>query len=51
VTWDDVTVFANGRPITGLSLFLAREGFGVKLVCPDRKFAVGETVTVRIDPA
>ncbi|WP_136716768.1 hypothetical protein [Halorientalis salina] len=51
VTWDDVTVFADDRPITGLSLFLAREGFGVKLVCPDREFAVGETVTVRIDPA
>ncbi|MFD1587954.1 hypothetical protein ACFR9U_13285 [Halorientalis brevis] len=51
VAWDDVTVRANGRPITGLSLFLAREAFGVKLVCPEQSFAVGEDVTVSIDSA
>ncbi|MFD1565628.1 hypothetical protein ACFR99_19045 [Haloarchaeobius amylolyticus] len=49
ITWDDVTVTANGEPITGLSLFCARDGdFGAKLICPDRSFAVGERVRVRV---
>ncbi|NHN48330.1 hypothetical protein G9464_12080 [Halostella sp. JP-L12] len=49
VTWDDVTVLANGEPITGLSLFLARDaGFGAKLICPDASFPEGERVTVAI---
>lgn len=51
VAWDDVTVLANDRPITGLSLFLAREPVGVKLVCPDQPFEVGEDVTVTIERA
>ena len=49
VAWDDVTVTANGEPITGLSLFCARDGdFGAKLICPDRRFEVGADVRVRV---
>ncbi|WP_323191495.1 hypothetical protein [Halostella sp. PRR32] len=49
VDWGDVTVVANGDPITGLSLFLARDGdFGAKLVCPNAVFHEGERVTVEI---
>jgi len=48
VAWDDVTVLANGRAITGLSFFFAREALGAKLVCPDAEFAVGERVEVRL---
>jgi hypothetical protein len=48
-TWDDVTVVANGDPVVGLSLFVARDaGFGAKLVCPDHAFEVGERVAVRL---
>jgi hypothetical protein len=50
VTWDSLTVRANGRVVTGLSLFLARDAdFGVKVVCPDVEFAVGERVRVEIE--
>ncbi len=49
IAWDDVTVTANGAPITGLSLFCARDGeFGAKLICPERSFARGEWVRVRV---
>ncbi|MGQ3412467.1 hypothetical protein ACT4ML_09420 [Natrinema sp. LN54] len=49
IAWDEVTVTANGEPITGLSLFCARDGdFGAKLICPDRSFERGERVRVRI---
>lgn len=49
VEWDVRQVRANGEPITGISLFLARDdGFGVKLVCPDATFEVGEDVTVEL---
>lgn len=49
VSWDDVTVLANGEPVTGLSLFLARDAtFGAKLVDWEGEFAVGERVTVEI---
>ena len=49
VTWDEMTVLANGRPITGLSLFCARDaGFGVKLICPDETFEIDDRVTVEI---
>ncbi|WP_375335553.1 hypothetical protein [Halorussus sp. MSC15.2] len=48
IPWDDVTVFANGTPITGLSLFVAREALGAKLVCPDAEFEVGEAVEVEV---
>ena len=49
VTWADVTVRANGTPITGLSLFFAREALGAKLVCPDATFEVGERVEVTVE--
>ena len=50
VTWDDLTVCVNDRPITGLSLFLARDAdFGAKLICPGECFAVGESVRVTIE--
>ncbi|QLG50586.1 hypothetical protein [Natrinema halophilum] len=49
VAWDDVTVTANDEPITGLSLFCARDGdFGAKLICPDRSFETGERIRVRV---
>ena len=48
VTWDDVEVRANGTPITGVSLFLSRDEFGAKLVCPDHDFAVDERVEVTV---
>jgi len=49
VAWGDVTVRANGDPITGLALFCARDQFGVKLVGEGVDLAVGEDVTVTID--
>jgi len=48
VAWDDVTVFANGDPVTGLALFCARDQFGVKLVGEGVDLAIGESVTVEI---
>ncbi|WP_134668707.1 hypothetical protein [Halorussus marinus] len=49
VAWDDVTVLANGTPITGVSLFCSRRAsFGAKLVCPDADFEVGERVAVTV---
>jgi hypothetical protein len=49
VEWDPVDILANGERVTGLSLFAARgDRFGVKVVCPDREFAVGESVTVEV---
>ena len=48
VTWDGVTVRADGVQITGLSLFCGRESLGVKLVHPDHGFAVGDAVTVSL---
>ncbi|WP_455449808.1 hypothetical protein [Natrinema thermotolerans] len=49
IAWDDLTVTANGEPITGVSLFCARDGaFGAKLICPDRRFEVGTDVRVRV---
>jgi hypothetical protein len=49
VTWDDVTVLVDGEPVTGLSLFLARdEGFGAKLVDRDGGFQGGDRVAVDV---
>ncbi|GAB6879919.1 hypothetical protein JCM17823_21930 [Halorubrum gandharaense] len=48
IAWDDVDVLANGERVTGLSLFASRDRLGVKLVCPDSEFAVGETVIVAV---
>jgi hypothetical protein len=49
VAWDDLTVRANGTPITGISLFFAWEALGAKLVCPEMDFEVGEAVEVAIE--
>lgn len=50
--WDSVDVFANGDRVVGLSLFAARDAYyGAKVVCPDREFAIGETVTVEVEPS
>jgi len=44
VAWDPIDVLANGERVVGLSLFAARDdGFGAKIVCPDRRFDLGET--------
>jgi hypothetical protein len=49
VTWDDVTLCANGRPVTGLSLFVARDAaFGAKIVWPDHHLAVGDPVDLSV---
>jgi hypothetical protein len=49
IAWDDLTVLANGGPVTGLSFFFAREALGAKLVCPERDIEVGERVEVEIE--
>ena len=49
VAWRDIDVLANGERITGMSLFTALDPeFGAKLVCPDRRFAVGDEVRVTV---
>jgi hypothetical protein len=49
VAWDDVTVTANGDPVTGIALFCARDRFGIKLVGEGVDLAVGERVTVDVE--
>ncbi|WP_276273547.1 hypothetical protein [Haloarcula litorea] len=49
VAWGDVTVRANGDPVTGLALFCSRDDAGVKVVGEAVDLAVGETVTVAIE--
>jgi hypothetical protein len=51
VTWNDLEILANDAPVAGLSLFCARDSFGVKLVCPDREFAVDEQVRIALRPS
>lgn len=52
IVWHPVSVSANDRPITGLSLFCGQDpGFGAKLVCPETGFEPGERVTVSIRSA
>lgn len=52
VEWVPVDVLANGERVVGLSLFAARgDRFGVKVVCPDATFEVGESVTVEVVPS
>ncbi len=51
IRWNGLSVLANDAPITGLSLFCARDAFGAKLVCPGREFAVGERVQVELRPS
>ncbi len=49
VTWDDITLHANGEPVTGLALFCARDDAGVKLVGEGVDLAVGDPVTVTVE--
>lgn len=48
VDWRDVTVRANGRDVLGLSLFAGRDTLGVKVVCPDHDFTVGDDVRLTV---
>ena len=49
VRWDAVSLAANGRPVTGLSLFVARdEAVGAKVVCPDHGFTPGDRVDLSV---
>lgn len=49
VTWRDCVVRANGRQVTGIALFCARDRFGIKLVGESVSLDVGESVTVSVD--
>jgi hypothetical protein len=49
VVWDDLTVLANGEPVTGIALFCDRERVGVKLVDRSTVPAVGDDVRVTIE--
>jgi hypothetical protein len=49
VVWDDLTVLANGEPVTGVALFCGRERFGAKLVDRSGTPAVGDDVRVTIE--
>ncbi|MFO8115582.1 MAG: hypothetical protein R6U01_09550 [Halorubrum sp.] len=52
LAWDPVDVLANGERVVGLSLFAARDaGYGAKVVCPDREFAIGESVSLDVVPS
>ena len=51
VAWDDLTVRANGEPITGIALFCGRERFGAKLVGEGIDLAVSDEVQVTIERA
>lgn len=48
VAWNDVTVLANGEPITGISLYAGLESVGAKLVHPGHGWMVGDEIEVRI---
>ena len=48
VTWDDVTVRANGDPVRGIALAPGRARLGVKLVGEGVDFGVGTEVTVEL---
>ncbi|WP_459194470.1 hypothetical protein [Halosimplex sp. J119] len=51
VAWSDVTVRANGDPITGIALALSRDRAGAKLVGESVDLPVGTSVTVRVETA
>ncbi len=51
VTWDEFDVLANGERVTGLSLFVARDDPGVKVVCPGHRFVLGDRVEVGFRPS
>ncbi|MFC7140257.1 hypothetical protein ACFQMA_10495 [Halosimplex aquaticum] len=49
IAWSDVTVLANGEPITGLALAFGRDRAGVKLVGESIDLPVGTDVTVSVE--
>jgi hypothetical protein len=49
VTWGDCTVWANGKPITGVALFCGRDRFGIKLVGRELDLSVGDAVDVTVE--
>lgn len=51
VTWDEVTVRANGAPVRGIACYADHENSGVKLVGRDVDLAVGAEVDVEFDTA
>lgn len=51
VRWHDRRVLVDGRPVTGLALYCARDRFGVKIVGDALELAVGDEVRVTVaDP-
>jgi len=50
VAWDDLTVLANGEPVTGVALAVGRDSAGVELVGENASLPVGTEVTVEIRP-
>lgn len=48
VDWGDWTVLANGTPVTGLSLYCARDQFGATVVGKDLNLGVGDRVAVAL---
>ncbi len=49
IEWEPIEIRANGERIVGLSLFASVNGrIGVKLVCPDAVFRIGDAVSVEI---
>ncbi|WP_149784856.1 hypothetical protein [Halorubrum aquaticum] len=52
IEWEPIDVTANGERVTGLSLFAARDGdYGAKIVTPDHDLAVGDVVSVGVEPS
>jgi len=49
VAWDEVTVVANGDPVTGIALAFGRDRAGVKLVGENVDLPVGTDVTVTVE--
>ncbi len=51
IEWKDVSVYANEKRATGLSLFAAWDSVGAKIVFHEgHRFSVGDHVKVSIDP-
>jgi hypothetical protein len=51
VDWYDARVLANGRPVTGIALFCARDDFGIKLVGAELDLEPGTPVSVEVERA
>ena len=49
--WGTIEVFANGEPITGISLFAGRTTTGAKLVHPGHDFSIGDEIVTTIRTA